>query len=384
MIGSLELLPITAVSPTLAETIRTCQLRAGLSKTPKSYDFVLGNPKAWLGTAYHEVLERIGDVDLAEESFDNAAERLWEEAISVQYQHSLLHPLNRRYGLPATWPGYFVARASAFLRAAELVPNPSGGVGFRTNPQSRVSGSVVREQTFKAHNGKLVGRPDLIRGPEIIDYKSGSILEQDESTLTEVVKAAYVRQLRIYGFLVKETLGYWADRGVLLPFAGAAIEIALDPSDCEKEANEAVAVLDGYNARLTTASGADDLANPSQEKCKWCPFKLLCAPFWRTVRPDWWPQLDGAVVEGVVDKQPTSIHGGASTAISLNIESEGSQSRGIQLAPLNLNTQLAATIAAGDRVRLVGLRPRMDGSLVPSQRTVLARVEDLPTVTFGH
>jgi hypothetical protein len=75
---SVELSSIQAVSPTLAETIRECQLRAGLSRIPRSYDFILGNPKAWLGTAYHEVLERIEDVDFSRESFDAALERLWE------------------------------------------------------------------------------------------------------------------------------------------------------------------------------------------------------------------------------------------------------------------------------------------------------------------
>ena len=55
----LELPEIRATSPTLAETMRACLLRAGLSKASGSSNFVLGNPKAWLGTAYHEVLEKI-------------------------------------------------------------------------------------------------------------------------------------------------------------------------------------------------------------------------------------------------------------------------------------------------------------------------------------
>lgn len=384
MTGSVEIFPIQAVSPTLAETIRTCQLRAGFSKNPKSYEFVLGNPKAWLGNAYHEVLERIGDVDFSRESFDNAVERLWEEAISVQYQHSTIHALNRRYGLPITWPGYFVARASAFLRAAELAMNPVSGGALRTKPNTVGACRVVREQTLRAHNGKLVGRPDVIRDREIVDYKSGSILEQDESTQTEVVKAAYVRQLRIYGFLVKETLGYWVDRGVLLPFAGTGVEVALNPSDCEREADDAVAVLDGYNSRFTTASEVNDLANPTPDKCKGCPFKLLCESFWIAVKPDWWSQLDGAVVEGVVDQKPVATHGGAAMTVSINVESESSSSRSIQIARLNPNTQVAVTITSNDRVRLVGLRIQPDGSLVPSQRTILARLEDLPTVTLGQ
>ena len=51
---------INAVSPTLAETLRQCKLHAGLSRAEGSSHHVLGNPKAWLGTAYHAVLERVG------------------------------------------------------------------------------------------------------------------------------------------------------------------------------------------------------------------------------------------------------------------------------------------------------------------------------------
>src|SRR3990172_4139080 len=64
----LELAQIRATSPTLAETMRACLLRAGLSKATASSKFVLGNPKAWLGTAYHEVLEKIVEVDLGQET----------------------------------------------------------------------------------------------------------------------------------------------------------------------------------------------------------------------------------------------------------------------------------------------------------------------------
>jgi hypothetical protein len=54
----LALPSITATSPSLAETMRACRLRAGISRCAGSAAYVLGNPKAWLGTAYHEVLEK--------------------------------------------------------------------------------------------------------------------------------------------------------------------------------------------------------------------------------------------------------------------------------------------------------------------------------------
>lgn len=46
-------------TPTLAKTMRACMLCAGLSRASGNRAFVLGNPRAWLGTAYHEVLRAI-------------------------------------------------------------------------------------------------------------------------------------------------------------------------------------------------------------------------------------------------------------------------------------------------------------------------------------
>lgn len=38
---------------------------------------------------------------------------------------------------------------------------------------------------------------------------STTIVEFDEATQSEVVKAAYVRQLRAHGYLVQHALGQW-------------------------------------------------------------------------------------------------------------------------------------------------------------------------------
>lgn len=166
--------------------------------------------------------------------------------------------------------------------------------------------------------------------------------------------------------------------------AGAGVEVPLDPSDCTREAAEAVAVLDDYNAKVTTCPTPEQLAAPSPSTCKWCSFKLLCAPFWSAVGPDWSGQLDGAVVEGVVRESPRAIHGGAAVSLAIDVQNGSEEVRQVQLAPLNPKVHSAiGAITAGDRVRLVGLRARPDGSLVPTPRTVLARIEDLPAVTLA-
>lgn len=278
-----------------------------------------------------------------------------------------------------TWPGYYVARASVALRVQNLAagPRPAAVPMPGRAPSGDLRGSI-HEREFVAFNGKLIGRPDVIRDSEVVDYKSGAMFEYDEVAQAEVVKAAYVRQLRIYGFLVKETFGWWPLRGRLLPLAGAGIAIALDPAECTRESTEAVALLDSYNMKLLVGV-PDGLAAPSPQVCKWCPYKLLCPPFWQTASPDWSGHLDGAAVEGVLTAVPNPIHAGAARAVSLDVHAGSEARQRAQITPLNLVAHPGVTsLAPGERVRIVGLRVRPDGILVPSQRTVLFRVDDLP------
>jgi hypothetical protein len=381
-VPTLQLVAINAISPTLAETMRACPLRAGLSRSSGSSNFVLGNPKAWLGTAYHEVLEKIVDIDFRQESLEDAVDRLWTQAVAFQQQRASTHVLNRRFGLPITWRGYYIARASVLLRAQELISRSVRVQSHLTMQASaRGSSGTMREQEFTAFGGRLVGRPDVIGDGEVIDYKSGAIVEYDATTETNVIKVAYVRQLRIYGYLVNENLGWWPRRGVLLPLGGVGVEVALEPSQCEQEAAEAIALLESYQRALSAAVVPDQLASPSPHGCRWCPYKLVCPSFWRTSTPSWSGQLDGAAVEGTVIEQPSVVHAGAAQAVAVNVET-GSEIPGrTQIAPLNVATHPSVVaLGVGDRIRVVGLRARSDGVLTPTQRTVIARACDLPTL----
>ncbi|MGH8226842.1 MAG: PD-(D/E)XK nuclease family protein [Steroidobacteraceae bacterium] len=381
----LRLPEIRSTNPSLAETMRTCLLRAGLSKASGSSNFVLGNPKAWLGAAYHEVLEKTVEIDLGQESIEDAVERLWGLAIAAQQQRAAAHALNHRFGSPASWPGYYVARASVLLRAKELTAKATPDEVAAEKAGGAGPGRTIREQEFTAFDGRLLGRPDVIRAGEVVDYKSGAILEHDTAARVDVVKAAYVRQLRIYGYLVKQRLGWWPKRGVLLPLGGAGVEVALDSSECEREANEAVGLLDSYGEKCRAAAKPEDLASPAPNACRWCPFKLVCPSFWRVSTPDWSGQLDGAAIEGAILEQPAVIHGGAARAVAVEIQAGSEALRRLKIAPLNPTTHPAINaLAVGDRVRFVGLRARADGVLAPTQRTVLARVADVPTVTVGR
>jgi hypothetical protein len=240
-----------------------------------------------------------------------------------------------------------------------------------------------REQEFSACGGELKGRPDLIRDGEIVDYKTGSIMEYDAEGPTENVRAAYVRQLRIYGYLVKETLGWWPQRGLLLPLLGSPVEVALEPRACEIEASNAVALLHSYNSRIANRVELTSLGTASSEVCKWCPYKLVCPLFWSKVSPDWSRKLDGAAIQGTVTETPRSVHNDAAFVLSIDAESGSEVSKNYEIGPLDVGTHSNPKgILTGQRVRIVGLRLRNDGSLVPTQKTILNLTSDLPEIGY--
>jgi CRISPR/Cas system-associated exonuclease Cas4 (RecB family) len=243
---------------------------------------------------------------------------------------------------------------------------------------------VAREEEFKACGGKLLGRPDVIQGEDVVDYKSGAVVEYDEATQSDVVKAAYVRQLRLYGYLVQQRSGACPRRGILLPAVGEGVEVALTPKECEDEARQAVALLDEYNARVRSGAPPETFASAMPANCKWCSYKLVCASFWQSASADWSGRLDGAAVEGTVIEAPQAVQGGAALAFSLDVEAGSESSRRARVSPLNPNVHDSVTgLRVGDRVRVVGLRIRSDGVLVPSPRTVIRAVSEIPVVIAG-
>ena len=318
-------------------------------------------------------------------SLETAVGRLWAAAIAKQHQRVAEHPLNCRYGAAESWPRYFLAKASVLLRAQEIVAASAPLIDpsvSRAPSNSHCTPAPIREAKFTACNGKLTGRPDVIRPGEVVDYKSGAVHELDETASSDIVKAAYVRQLRIYGYLVKQTLGWWPQRGILLPLVGSGIEVPLHQGECEEGALQAVALLDSYSTKVRSEAQPIHLASPAPHVCKWCPYKLVCSPFWQSVSPSWARQLDGEAIEGTIHAVPRPLYSGEALALTINIQKGTAPSGQAQIAPVNVITHpTAAALAPPDLVRIIGLRARPDGALVPAQRTVIARVEDLPTLS---
>lgn len=373
--------PITAVSPSLAEILRVCPLHAALSRLPELKAFILGNPKAWVGTAYHEVLEFIQKGRGEGTTEDEIIDSLWSSAIATLQQRAALHPLDSRFAMPERWPGYHLALACTRLKAKQLLEERR--LARVTSTHHSDKSDQVLEERFTAFGGKLVGRPDSVTDEAIQDYKSGNIY--DDTPDGPAVKDGYLRQLRLYGHLVREAQGRCPPKGRLLPMKGEAVEIDLEPAACAAEAADAVALLDSFNGQLTTAVDIKELANPGPASCKWCEYKALCPAFWENISPAWWPDLGSGAVRGNLSLPPATIHNGRACSLSLAVTAGTIASAEATIGPLEHSLHPALSgMEAGEEVRIINLFMRRDGQLSPSDTAICIRDSCCPELALPN
>lgn len=374
----IRLKPISAVSPSLAETLRDCALRAALSRISEIRCFILGNPKAWLGTAYHDVLEKLWSPSYETLSDEELIEHLWRKAIDSLQKQARSHSLNKRFAEAVKWPGYYLAYACVQIRAQQALTEQPRRETISRSPSN--STGTIREQDLSAMDGKLIGKPDVVSGNEVRDYKSGNIYQEAPDGV-QIVKHSYVRQLRLYGHLVHETRGYCPNKGKLLPMLGEAVEIELDPEMCAAEAVEAVNLLDSFNAQLAQATEPNELATPSPSVCRWCQYKVLCNAFWNNVHEGWAEELGSSVVCGVLTDAPVFIHHGSAFSLSIRVTSGTTASSVVTISPLDSTVNDLSNYQKGDVVRVVNLYKRHDGQLAPTSSTLCLQDSEFPLFT---
>ena len=369
---------VSAVSPSLSELLRVCPLRALLNRSTELRPFTLGNPKAWLGIAYHEVLEKLWSGERTDLSDDDWINFLWQRAINRVRGAARAHPLNRRFGNHEKWPGYHLTHALTHLRAREALAERPRSRDGDDKSSSRVGPG--REHMLHGMNGKIKGQPDVVVDNEIWDYKSGSVTSQSPDG-EEVVRQRYARQLRLYGYLVQENTGTCPSRAKLLPMQGSPVEITLTPQECVTEAEDAVKLLDSVNIAVANGIRAEELGTPSEESCYWCNHKPHCTAFWNNVTKDWWSDSNSVFVEGSLVEAPIDIHGGRSFTLRVDISVGNVEQSQFVIGPFDKSVfEDLKNFSAHEVVRIIGCHRRPDGTLTTTPWTVCARVTELPNV----
>ena len=369
---------VSAVSPTVAETLRVCPLRALLNRSKQLQPFILGSPRAWLGIAYHEVLAKLWSDERADLNDEEWIDFLWQRAVDRISGAARAHPLNRRFGNHQKWPGYHLTHALARIRAREALSERPRIRDGTDKPSS--GGGSARERMLHGMNGKIKGQPDDVVGNEIWDYKSGSVTTQSPDG-EEAVRQSYARQLRLYGYLVHEDTGMCPSKAKLLPMSGSPVEITLTPQECAAEAEDAVNLLDSVNMAVANGLTADEIGTPSEESCFWCNHKPHCTAFWKNVTEEWWNDSNIVFVEGRLVEAPIDIHGGRSVALRVEISAGNIHSGQLVIGPFdksvhdNLNG-----LSTHEVIRIVGCYRRSDGTLTTTPWTVCTRMTEVPNV----
>jgi hypothetical protein len=351
--------------------MRLCALRAALAATPDANSWVLHDPRAWLGTAFHKLMEAMRSGATPADS-----ERIWNAAIAEAVAAARDHALDRRYLAPERWPSYYLVRQRAFALAAKVsASRRPKGCDVRAF-QLREEPLRGPERRFEARGGRLVGRPDYYDGHTLTEYKS-SLPDAAWTGAAEILDG-FRRQVRLYAVIIAEVFGRWPTSGRVVAASGQVIEVDIDSVACNAEANAALGTLDALNSALTSGKTAEDLAHPSASACSSCPFQILCPAFWRHLGLPGMNDLTEAVLEGVLERLESGPDGDLYTAY-ITAQSTNGHLNGQQAVVLreSVHGRLAPS-DVGSSCRLVSGRARPDGRLGADLSTIVFAVPNLP------
>jgi len=261
--------------------MRHCGLRASFSTIAEADRWVIHDPRAWLGTAFHKVIATIRQTGATEE-----AAALWDEATAAALAKAFTHPLDARFSVKERWPNYYIMRQRCLSSASQINVSraPAG------------SSSSNSEKRFEARGGKLTGIPDHYRNGVITEYKS--TLPDPAWPGAASLLEAYKRQVFLYAVIIHEVFGNWPSKGVIVGASGQTIDITISPEECEAEADAAVEALDAFNNALSSATSPAELAKPSAQACGTCPYQLLCPAFWANLSPDVFGEIPHHAAQG--------------------------------------------------------------------------------------
>lgn len=253
-------------------------------------------PAAKLGDVVHRMFDRLptgADEAQAKEAWDEAISHT-EELLREDWVTRGLLPLSE------TVKEYTLKKIRTIRGVLRNVPScqtmasgPGGG-----DPSS------YREDWLESADGLLKGRADLIERRDgkwvLVDYKSGSIHEDDEESGGQRIKDEYKLQLQLYAHLIRESKGITVSKALLRTLDGVEHEVEVDEANVQSAGTEARSLLSEFNSEVQRHEDPFDLAMPMPNSweqkifgCAGCLFRPLCPSyhgFEKTCDPDdSWP-----------------------------------------------------------------------------------------------
>lgn len=370
MSGEIILTPLAHTSPTLWSHMRLCGLRGAFASSRAADRWVLHDPRAWLGTAFHKVME----ASRRPSATAATPEETWTAAVRVAADAAAHHMLDARFAAPDRWPGYFLVRQRALASAQHVI---AANVDGARPSAAHQQGASATERSLQARRGRLVGRPDRFDGRILTEYKSS--MPDPAWHGAEAVREGFRRQLRLYAAIIAEATGRWPAHGRVVAASGQTMDVPLVSTACDEEASAALAALDDLNLGLAASAAPETFARPGEDCCGGCPFQALCPAFWPWLQAAGSSGLPDTAAAAVLDRIEPGQDGDLYTAY-LAVD-QPSMPSGIQ--PLVLRRSIHGDLTASPQRahwRVISARLKQDGRLRADLSKCVFALDDLPSI----
>lgn len=266
------------LTPSIANDLLDCFYRVSWQLDPVYRSLNRPSTYSELGMVAHGIVEDAGHgMFRASGDARTAIERRWEERAALAEQE-----LARAWSptIPPQleqWPGYHMTRARIIRRALQQShPTSSDSKTLRDR------GAMVAEHSLSDDRTQIRGRPDRLEGSEgakrVVDLKSG--LRQAEPSPEQL------RQLLIYGYLVEASNEGRVAEVCVEDASGRRWETHYDRGEAEALVRLLVDRRASYNRAVREAS-LEEHAAPSPGGCRWCPYRVVCGPYWSNLSTTW-------------------------------------------------------------------------------------------------
>ncbi len=291
----LTLKPLNSISPSQFAQMEDCALQIVLQKS-LSHGLLSPGPMTYFGKAVHTIIELATKGELTD---GPAITNRFSEELAKAEAELMRKGWNYLVPLKFQITDFALRQKQAIRRALSLVPTHALTTGVAV-------GSYQTEERFESADKKVVGYIDAIRqiagGVEIVDYKSGQILDETGYS----VKQAYRQQLLLYAYLYWERHKLWPVRLVLIGLTGSPVEMSYLPEEAIRLYEQAVARLEAVNSGIQMGSLIEFSASLDSSTCSYCAVRPVCPTRVITPAIKWHTDLKG-IISSVIEKQTALV-----------------------------------------------------------------------------
>jgi CRISPR/Cas system-associated exonuclease Cas4 (RecB family) len=282
---SSNLKPLDKISPSRFIELGECPLRVAFA-TSGIPRLIPNSPDARLGSIIHKMFDLASkgiinnDLVFVEKWNEILTKVELEMASNILESHFVPLNLHTRH--------FDVKKDLCFLGVRRIIKlKKSNSSAWKLAPVPKQSlSSTGSELYFETPDKKVNGMVDAIRygknGVEIIDYKSGVILE--ETGNGEAIKNSYQIQLKIYAALYYLNEGIWPSKLKLLGINQQDFDVPFTPAECLQLIEKAKQNLEEVNNLITSERSWENLANPSPKACRFCQYRPVCKKYLKLAR----------------------------------------------------------------------------------------------------